>query len=201
MIKNPEGFRYDDSSHRYYIGDRPIVGITEALSICGITQDYSRLNRSVLANAANRGTAVHLLTQLLDENDLGEYDLNQEGYLKAYEAFKKEWEFVPEVIERVMAHPFYFFAGRPDRGGLIRGKKAVVEIKTTKEIDDAVELQVAGQQILLEHYGYGPILLRLAVALRDDGTYVVRTFKDIQAKTLFLSAVAIASWRINHKRG
>ena len=195
---NPPGFRYDDAKHQYFVGDRRISGITEALQSVGLAPDLSNVPPRVLAKAQARGTAAHLLTQLLDEGDLGEYDLEHDGYKQAYEKFKADFLFVPEVIERAICHGVYFFAGRPDRGGTVYSHKirAVVEIKTTDGIEDWVEFQVALQQLLLEHIGFGPIGLRMAVSLRPDGTYSTRTFKNPQARQIALGAVAISNWKL-----
>ena len=198
LTKNPEGFRYDDDTHTYYIGDRRISGITEALTSVGLRPSLDHIPEPVLSKASRRGTHIHTLTQFLDEGRLGEVHESYAPYLDAYHAFKEEYKFVPEIIEEKYCHPIYYFAGRPDRGGYINGEKAVVEIKTIAgPLEDWIEFQLAGQQILFEDVaGFGQIKVRMAVKLKKDGTFDRRFFHNHKAKAMFLGAVSISNWKL-----
>jgi hypothetical protein len=81
---------------------------------------------------AVRGRMVHLFTQLVDSNDFIRTDLSDEteGYLDAYEKFKKDTD--PEWFysEEIVFSPELWYAGTLDRLGIVSGKTAIVDFKT-----------------------------------------------------------------------
>lgn len=199
-IPKQEGARFDPVEHRYYLNDRRVIGLTEALGSVGIKPPLVGIPQSTLERVRERGTRIHLLTQLDDENDLGEYAPEDEGYLSAWRKFKAEHDYRPEIIEQFFIHPLYFFGGIPDRGCYLGAKKATLEIKTTVAgVEPWVDIQTALQCSLLRDVAGFNSEIRAAVALFEDGTYEFKTFKDHRAIALGLSAVAIANYKLGRK--
>ena len=201
-IKNPEGFKFEESEHRYTFNGAPILSITQILRDVGLSPDFGAMNQEVLRQAAIRGTNVHSLCQFFDEDDLGEVDPAYRGYLDAWIEFRFKTGFIPEIREQMAYHPVYRFGGRPDAAGIIGDKYVIVEIKSGEgpTLHDSIGLQLAAQVLLIEDVAkYGPIKTRLAVKLHSDGTYVQREYKDRNDRGVFLAAATCANWKQGRK--
>ncbi len=190
--------RFDEKQHRYYIGDRLIVGITQALSLSGLAPK-PEMNPRFAANfkyAGERGKAIHKMCELddLDRSHLYDYDENLAGYLSAWQAFKREWGFKPDFVEEFLIHEIYCFGGIPDCAGYCDRLNAytVVERKS-RELADYDQFQVAGQRILLEDVEKRKVGAEVLVQLKADGTFLPRILKDRKARGIFLAAVTISN--------
>lgn len=142
-------FRFDADTHTYRLvrTAEALPHITGMLTASGWVDDewYTDEGRE-------RGHAVHALTA---EHDLGaissenlrQFESVYRGYLLAYidalGMVKPEWEWVEEPL----VHPFYGYAGRPDRGGTVYGVKSVGEIKSGAP-DKSHRIQTALQAML-----------------------------------------------------
>jgi hypothetical protein len=81
--------------------------------------------------AADRGTAVHKATELLDTTGTAEISSEYAPYLEAYASFLREHCVEWELVEHPDYHPAYRFAGTIDRYGMVDGYKTLLDIKTT----------------------------------------------------------------------
>lgn len=190
MIVTPD---FDAATHRYTYRGLPLVSVTQALRLAGLSADP----RFFTPGSAERGTAIHLATQYDDEGALDESTLDPliAPYLAAWRKFKVEMQVQPLEIERRLAligRPS--FAGTIDRVCLVGGIKWILDIKSGVETD-ADLLQLAGYSLLLPSH-------RLAnVYIRDTGRYqfVARQVMTDDHQD-FLAAVRIAEWKIRHKK-
>lgn len=121
-------FRFSPAKHEYFLGDERIRGISELLDLGELVNGklyYTEASRV-------RGSEVH--TACMDF-DLGTLDLSRvdgpyagyvKGYADAVRTIAPDWH----SIEVAQVHPGYRFAGRPDRVGIVWGRKTVLEIKS-----------------------------------------------------------------------
>jgi hypothetical protein len=167
-----------------------MVSVTELLVAEGFidTRWFDEYSRT-------RGTYVHKAIHLYDTGDLDEDALDPVivPYLDAWKRFLKESKF--EVIESETRLYNDQFTGMPDKVGLLNGYATILDNKSGN-IEPWVALQLAGYEILK-----GGAYKRVAVRLKDDGTYSLKEFKDRQDRGIFLSALACYQWKKNNLKG
>lgn len=178
----------DEVTHSYAYQGVRVISVTQALTACHLID-----NEWFTDYARQRGKAVHLGTQLDDEGDLDEASLAPEilPYVEAHRRFKADTGFVPEMIESRICLPRLGYAGTLDRYGTIGKQKTIVDYKTG-EIYPWVRLQLAGYANGLT---YPAAIQRLAVRLKNDGTYRVVSYPILDfARDLadFLACVRVS---------
>lgn len=145
---------------------------------------YDGIPGYVLQLAAHRGTAVHRCAELEDAGllDVGSVRVNWWPYVEAYRRFVAHHGPVWEHIESALVHPGLGYGCTIDRAGTVlvrtdewRGERmrAVVELKTTKTLQDAVRLQTAAQALCLDEPH-----ARFVCWLKGDGSYVLCPYTD-----------------------
>lgn len=187
------GLKFDEAAHRYSLDGRDLAGVTTVLAPL---IDFSMVKPEILAAGQSLGTAVHKATELHDTGDLDTDSMSPTllPYLEAWQRFRVECDFHPLTIEKRMALPALGFAGTSDRTGLIRGKKAVLDIKKMMTLGPVIGLQLAAYMRLHNHYGDG-ITHRFALGLRPDGTYRLQEYTAPNDWPTFLSLLNIHQWR------
>jgi hypothetical protein len=141
-------FRFDPSDHSYYLGDRRLIGVSEAIQTAGL-KDFSRIDPTVLERAEQRGTAVHAACHYLDDGDLNWATVSPEiePYVRAWERFKKETGVELLGIEKPLFHATLGFAGTPDRVVNLYPHKGIIDLKTYAP-DAVTGIQLAGYSYL-----------------------------------------------------
>ena len=179
---------YDDETHAYQLDGRPVPSVTEIVSII-TARKYSETNPAMMAQAQRRGTEVHELCEMIDYGvEPEELDVPPElvGYVNAYLTFLRdyvpEWEYAEKMVSTLE------YAGRVDRIGIINGRRTIVDIKTTAQMDKLSRLA-----LLFQLYFYKdavtfttelPVKSLMGVQLKKDGTYTVRDASKILEKDL-----------------
>lgn len=188
---------FDEAEHRYAVNGVPVPGVTSVLSWLS---GYDKVPGGYLEAAAFRGTWVHRATELIDEDDLdwSTVPAEYEGYCTAWQRFRDETGFVPDLIEERVFSKRHWYAGTLDRAGRfegIRAKACVLDIKTTAALHPVVALQTAAYQAAL------PTALsrklyrdRYTVQLRADGTYRMEQHKSPHDLARFLAALTLYQW-------
>ena len=129
-----------------------------------------------MESAADRGTAVHKATELLDTTGRAEISDDYAPYLTAYAAFLQEHDVEWELIEHPDYHPAHGYAGTIDRYGKVDGISTLLDLKTTYTVYKPLcsaslnlyRLMLEARQRCVE---------RLAILhLKKDGTYKLITF-------------------------
>jgi len=117
------------------------------------------------------------------------------GYVQAYLRFLRESRFKVRATEKMVCNKVYGFATTIDRQGRFpqAKRKAIVELKTGP-VEDWMGLQTAGHDIAM---GGGHD--RYVLQLMNSGYYRLHSFKDPGDHKIFLAAVAVANWRLNHQ--
>ncbi len=181
---------FDKATHTYRIDGVIVPSNTQVLAEAGLVD-----LRWYTDEGRERGSAIHLAAQLIDEEDLDclSVDPRFAGRVRAYERFKIESGFVPNLIEI----PYYNYPQRYgttiDRtGSLPKRGEILLELKTG-QVEAWAGLQLALQNECLEKR-----LPRFALELREDGTYRLHEFTDPNDRNVALAACAIVHWKRNH---
>lgn len=193
-------FRFDPSDHSYYLGDRRLIGVSEAIQTAGL-KDFSRIDPTVLERAQQRGTAVHSACQYLDEGDLDWATVSPEiePYVRAWERFKKETGVELLEIETPGYDATLGFAGTPDRIVRFGPMSGTIDLKTYKP-NDVTGIQLSAYSIL--RFGLQPSLnaaKRWGLWLKDDGKYQLTEFTDRGDEAVFMACLIIAKFKRSAK--
>ena len=138
--------------------------------------DYGWLPPDDRERLMARGRAVHSATHFDDEGDLDETTLSMDvgGYLEGWRKFRRDAQFVPELIEYAGYISKLGFAGRLDRTGAIQGRGGILADIKTGESLWWVAVQLAAYASFFDHPG---AFRRLSVELHADGTYRLQEFR------------------------
>ena len=125
-------FEFNEEKHEYRLDGVRLPSVTEILSPLQ-AESFAAINPYVLQAAADRGTAVHEITEAMD------YDLDYEEllapdlvpYADAYEEFLTDFDVEWHGVE-MPVHFFEQYAGTVDRFGYVDGDPAVLDIKTVQ---------------------------------------------------------------------
>ena len=170
---------YNEEEHSYTVDGKRVPSVTEIVGLLTAGK-YQDTNAAMMEQAKRRGTAVHELCELIDCGiDPEELEIPPDlvGYVNAYLAFLRDYRPEWDYLEKVVFTSEY--AGRADRIGTIDGKKCVVDIKTTANMDRLSKLSLYFQ---LRAYGnaVGGIQTGLGVQLRTNGRYTVHRMEKIR---------------------
>lgn len=203
---------FDAKTHTYSAEGRHVPGVTGVISPL---EPFEGIPLHIKQQALERGTLVHKLTELWDDDaitndmwlDIEEAGL--EGYLIAWEAFKRD--VVQEIVqsEQKVFSKKYWYAGTCDRVVRIKDRLAVLEIKTGGLVD-AYGLQTAAYKAALNETVVCTcrnqsrpctcfIDDRYVVVLKPDGTYTMAKHNDPTDFQTFIAALTIANWKASHK--
>jgi len=184
---------FNEETHAYTLDGRPVPSVTEIVGLL-TAKKYGDTNAAMLQQAQRRGTAVHELCEAIDCGvEPEDLDIEPElvGYVNAYLTFLRDWRPEWTWIEKPVWTLDY--AGRIDRVGTIAGQTAIVDIKTTANMDRLSRLALLFQLFFYrEAYLfslYDPEKMRrpkalLGVQLKKDGTYTVHEAQKIMDKDL-----------------
>lgn len=170
----PETLRFDAEPHRYYLepSGAELAGVTRSLEECKLI-DWSRVPRDILDAAAWRGTRVHIACHYLDDGDLDMASIEGiEGYLEAWERFKRDWGVELLLVEYMSFSAKWRYAGRMDRVITLPRKdggrdRAVLDFKTG-DWQDGYKYQMAAYNgVLPDPRSYR----RIPLQLREDGQF------------------------------
>ena len=119
---------YNDAIHEYSLQGIHVPSVSELLK--PVTGDFE-----CAPMYAERGTAVHTLTELWDTGlympELADDELMT--YMMAYEDFHDQHEVEVIQLEQIVFNPTLMYAGRLDRIWLIDGAEHLTDIKTGRK--------------------------------------------------------------------
>jgi hypothetical protein len=189
---------FSQLGHQYECDGRSIPSVTQVLALSGIS-DVSRIPPHILERAAAIGTAVHVACELLDQDDLDleSVDPQLTGYVLAYQKFRVETGFVPELVEHravgVLSGLYYGFC--VDRLGYLNGERIILDLKTSSKPYPSWPIQTVAYALGL---GCGEVR-RAAVKLAKDGSYQLLEHADVHDAHTWEAALAVAHWRLAHR--
>ena len=164
-----------EKSHIYMMGGERIPCVSD---LCRFLHKeiYKDAPLWQMEAAADRGTAVHRATELLDKTGTAEISEDYAPYLEAYAAFRREHEVEWELIEHADYHPEYGYAGTIDRYGKVDGILTLLDIKTTYTVYKPLcSASLNLYRLMLQARGKG-VLRLLILHLKKDGTYKLIKF-------------------------
>tara|TARA_R110000751_G_scaffold125443_10_gene227115 strand:- start:3990 stop:4586 length:597 start_codon:yes stop_codon:yes gene_type:complete len=190
---------FTEEGHLYKWNGEKVLSVTQTLEPL---YAYSGIPDHIMKAASERGTAVHLACEYLDNGV--EFDISPEiePYLEAWKTFLIDSQFECELVESLLYHPLYRYAGAVDRVGQLPGKgrgkkrRAIIDIKTTVNL-----MPTAGPQLAayLEAFNVNfkdmPAQDRYVVQLKKDGTFKFHKHADKSDFQLFLSCQNIVKWK------
>jgi hypothetical protein len=182
--------RIDQATHRYTVDGKPVPSVTQVITSCmGSNPFWTQ-------EARDLGSAVHMAIRFDADGDLDESQLATEirPYLDAYEKFRAELQFTPDLIEQPLYHLNPLYCGMPDQANT---KRCVVDFKT-----GAFGPEHAIQLAAYAHLLFNPFILeRWAVYLSEDGKYSMKVFPKSELSSdwnVFQHMLAIHNWKGNH---
>lgn len=188
-------FVFNADRHTYHVDGILFPSITQI-----IPSDFSMVPPAILKRACERGKAVHKACELFNKGtlDYATVTASVEPYLVAWVQYLADFdvEIDKRAVEVPQYHPIARYAGTPDVGDwefdcYVRGKLALVEIKTVAKMDRKVRRQTGGQFHLINYWrrkaGLDLIEERHAVKLKDNGKYVPELHTDQCDITEFLA--------------
>ena len=193
--------QFDEKTHRYFVGGRASLSVTQILEVAGIT-DFSIVNKDLLDRASKFGQAVHRATELHDLGTLDKSSLDEPlvPYLEAWKKFCHDEisEFLE--IEVPIWSKRFSFAGKPDRVAFDKRRRLILpDIKTSRELSSSVKLQTAGYQIGWEEQeSPAKIARRVGVLLQEDGNYYSEEFTDRSDKDDFIACARVAAFKMRN---
>lgn len=121
-----------DKDHQYELNGENVPSVSE-ISRFASREIYGTVEQYTLDNAANRGSAVHKSTEILDKYGEVDCDSNIEPYVRAYLDFRKDYGIKEYLgIEKQLASESMKFAGTIDRIFVITKTFAEIYKKQTK---------------------------------------------------------------------
>jgi hypothetical protein len=192
---------FDEAAHRYFVGGRASLSVTQILELSGIT-DFSTVNKDLLDRACKFGRASHRATELHDLGILDKSSLDAAlvPYLESWKSFVA-FEISEMVeIEKPIWSTRFSFAGTPDRIAKDKkGRLVLLDIKTSTTLDiTAVALQTAGYSIAWEELEGQKIARRMAVLLGENG-FKVWEGDDCGDRDDFIACARVAAYKFKNK--
>lgn len=130
---------FDEETHTYRVDGREVPSVTTVLKAAGIghtdTEGSYRIPDEVMDAARDRGNDIHLACEYLDRGGVdADWDDGEPPewwpYLEAYECFKEDVGFVPDLIEQAVYCSGHDYAGTIDRAGWIGDERVVLDLKS-----------------------------------------------------------------------
>lgn len=197
-VMNDPRLTFEESSHRYMLGDRELPSVTRILADQGVSNFTGPWFDD---SAKARGRAVHLAIALDNEGDLDEDALDPVivPYLEAWRRFKAESGAVIEHWERPVCDPELGYAGTFDVIVQLRGmsRRTVLDIK--QALYPSAGPQVAAYlRCARALYPASTLFNRAALVIPGDGSYCLKPLTDPADELVFLSALRLYHFRRTH---
>jgi hypothetical protein len=187
----------DEDRSRHTLDGHPVLGVTTALRMAGLSADFKHVEPLVLAARATLGQAVHAAAHYEDEGDIRAETIHPSvvPYLDGWRLLRQQRKFRPELLETIVASRKHRFIGRLDRIGIADVGRVLLDLKIGNPDDARADLQTAGyevavyEEIVADLSADRPSALlyacprmdiepveRWSVQLRNNGTYRLRRY-------------------------
>lgn len=154
-MSNSTKLEFDKETHTYIKDGIILTSVTQLLQEL-FPLKYENVPKEILDQKAEYGSSIHKLIEIIEKkkpkNPLGYirryYNPNiyQEESLKDYLNIKEQFKMEITDSEKMLSYKM-LYAGTLDLKGYVNGKKAIIDIKTTYNLD---ELYVSWQNSLYE---------------------------------------------------
>lgn len=189
---------FTEENHEYEVDGQIVPSVSE---ICRFIsrEIYSDAPQFQLEQAADRGTRIHKITESLDRYGDAEADDDILPYIEAFIQFRHDHDVNWELIEKPMYNQKDGYCGTVDRYGGVDGHKAIVDIKSSSQIQKvAVAAQLTLYKMMAEGNGF-PVSKLYVLHLTKDKGYKL---KEIEPDYDLANAVLTLHRRLEkkHKR-
>lgn len=165
-----------DQEHRYVLDGEELPSVSELCRFIS-REIYENVEQWRLDAAAERGTAVHKATEILDKYGSVDAENAIVPYVQAYLKFRKEHTADWQKIEFATHHPVDRYAGTVDRYGIVDGFLSILDIKTSYTIHAPLcSAQLNLYRRMLQANGLTVDNLYI-LHLKKDGTYKLTPFE------------------------
>ena len=162
-----------DEERHVYIDDggRELPSVTTITRFCSVD---SKTSAGINPFYRDRGTLVHALCADYDYTGAEAEGTGVDGYLRAYYDFCRDYRPTWECVEWTIGGNGY--AGTLDRYGMMDGRPAVLDIKTSSKLNGtALTAQLTGYALMvMRRTGIVPKLYGLR--LGKDGKYQLKEY-------------------------
>jgi len=168
---------FNSDRHEYRIKGVVVPSVT---TITAPLVDLSGIPQATLEKKRQIGQALHKCIELhlADDLDPDTVDGLVEPYFAAFMKWLRESGFRPDASEKRVFSKALMFAGTLDLNGwTAKGKRAVVDHKSTYHLSTVTGIQTAGYALASIEMG-DKIEERYALHLKPDGTYSFVPHKD-----------------------
>ena len=145
--------QFDEATHTYTLNGKELPSVTHIIRYLAVDK-ANNADPNAAAIARERGTLVHQEAMLFDYTNCFSSDIDSDcaPYLEAYVQFVRDYKPQWTLIEHIMGDDSdgMGYAGTLDRFGLIDGKFALLDIKTSYKVDiPSLSAQLAAYSKLL----------------------------------------------------
>jgi hypothetical protein len=193
--------------HKYTLDGCVLPSVTQVTQLLG---GYENIPAEVLERKAKIGTHVHKACELHDAGGVDQSSIDPQcvGYFNAYLKFLDENPCTVLLNEQKLHSERYLFAGTLDRvyrfdharkGFWMANTPVLVDLKTVATLMASTAVQTAGYRLLLPPLGVPKTqVARVALQLKPNGTYALRPYTSVSDESVFLAALTLHQWRVNH---
>ena len=192
----PDGFRFEEAGHSYWIHDKQIPGVTSAIAAANLYPFLA--SRGEVTDAMLRGSIVHQALDDFYKGTLEQIDPEFEGYVESERRFVEDTGFRMLASEVPLCHSSLLYGCTPDRIGILGEKLVLIDSKTGGECD-AYHVQLAANffaAISLKIPLEAAYLLELKATGGRPRLIPNRDYGECWE--VFLAALTCAKWRFNH---
>lgn len=192
-----------DTDHRYTLDGEELPSVSELCRFLS-REIYGTVAQYTLDRAAERGSEVHRICQALDLYGKADVPDDVLPYVQAYVQFRKDHSVNWDAVEKAMHHPEQRYAGTLDRVGTIDGKRCIVDLKTSYQVQKPLAVaQLNLYRRMVEYQGESVDSLYI-LHLKKDGTYKlvdIEINEDVPAALLTLHNLTKKKARKRNVRG
>ena len=175
---------FEEQTHTYIVDGMEVPSVTTILNYMSDVE-YSKVNPSVLEQAARRGSLVHEYTELMDYDAMpDEVEYEVAGYLEAYAKFLRDYKPDWDGVEKMTYSEEFYYIGTIDRIGKIDGRKCIVDIKTLASPTKMNKFTVCSQTAAYGVAEWQDLESgdRYALYLNKDGEYNLMDCREYEKK-------------------
>jgi hypothetical protein len=185
--------RFDPGQHRYWIGTRELLAVTQILHMAGVVDAMW-----FTAASRTRGAQIHRWAEALDRGEeIAPLEAAITPYLEGYQRFIHDARPVWHGVEQPVADLALGYAGTLDRWGTLQGDPVVVDLKTGA-VPPWAPLQLVAYARLELGEPRVARRRRIVVQLLPTGRYSLREYPLVnfgRDERVFLAALAVAQWK------
>lgn len=187
---------FEALGHRYFLGGKQIPSVTGIMRPLSGAY-YRTVNDDILANAANRGTAVHEAAENYIKFGIVDIDDECKGYFLGFKDWFVQRKPEPIATELKFYHKILRYGGTADLLCNLDGGLSLVDYKTTSEISRMlVRVQLEAYRQALKSHGI-KVEDKIALGLKKDGTYSEQRFAliDMEAWECFAALRTVCTYQ------